>query len=516
MREELAAKHARLSALLEATGGALLGFSGGVDSTLLLAVGRAALGERLLAVTARGPLIPRRELAAAEGNARALGARHEFVDLAPLAIGQVAGNHRDRCFHCKRAVFGRFVELARERGLPSVLSGDNADDLLVHRPGRAALVELSVRSPLAEAGFTKAEVRELSAELGLPTAAAPTVSCLATRFPYGTRLTPGALARVDRLEEALLELLGDVQLRVRMHDHAARIEVAPERFAALLEHRGRIAELFRAEGIPHVGLDLSGFRSGSMDEEPAGEGADDGAAEGPVVRDAEGSGAPESSPDACLDHDRARRCGFPEVVYCAGKTAEQVGAIFAELSARHANVLGTRATAEQFAAVASRVPEARFNELGRVIKVHRDLAPRGRGEIAIVSAGTSDRAVLEEAVETARIMGNAVRVIQDVGVAGLHRVMAHREALEAASAVIVIAGMDGALPAVVGGLISRPVIAVPTSVGYGTSFGGVAPLLAMLNACSSGIAVVNIDNGFGGACAATRINRAAEHAGSKS
>lgn len=208
-----------------------------------------------------------------------------------------------------------------------------------------------------------------------------------------------------------------------------------------------------------------------------------------------------------LDTDRERRRGFPEVVYCERKSADQVAGIFEKLALRHANVLGTRASAEQYEAVRRVVPEAAFNRVGRTIKVHRDKATRGRGEVILVSAGTADRDVLEEARETSEIMGNATRVIQDVGVAGLHRILAHREELESATAIVVIAGMDGALPSVVGGLVSKPVIAVPTSVGYGAAFGGVAALLTMLNSCSSGVTVVNIDNGFGGAYAATLINQ---------
>jgi len=227
----------------------------------------------------------------------------------------------------------------------------------------------------------------------------------------------------------------------------------------------------------------------------------------PEEAEARLSGVKKCHDFAALDLDRERRCGFPEVVYCERKGADQVAAIFAELSARHPNVLGTRASREQYEATRALVPDAAFNPVGRVIKVHRDHAVRGRGEVVLVSAGTADREVLEEARETALVFGNAIRVIQDVGVAGIHRVLAHRDTLERAAAVVVIAGMDGALPSVVGGLVSRPVIAVPTSVGYGAAFGGIAALLTMLNSCASGVTVVNIDNGFGGAYAASVINR---------
>jgi NCAIR mutase (PurE)-related protein len=210
---------------------------------------------------------------------------------------------------------------------------------------------------------------------------------------------------------------------------------------------------------------------------------------------------------ATLDHHRALRRGFAEVVFCQGKTPAQVATIMERLAARADAVLGTRATPEVFAAVRAAVPTARYHELARTITVQRDEGrPRVAG-VAVVSAGTSDLAVAEEAVVTAEVMGHAVDRIYDVGVAGLHRLLAQLERLRRARVVVVVAGMEGALPSVVAGLLDVPVIAVPTSVGYGAHFGGLAALLAMLNACSSGIAVVNIDNGFGAGLMAAMINR---------
>jgi NCAIR mutase (PurE)-related protein len=205
--------------------------------------------------------------------------------------------------------------------------------------------------------------------------------------------------------------------------------------------------------------------------------------------------------------DRERRIGFPEVIYGPGKTDEQLRTVARALFAAHANVLATRVSPEQ-AAVLRELDEAvRYNEAGRVAYLHRDRSLRGRGEVAVVAAGTTDVPVAEEAACTAEVMGNAVRRIYDVGVAGIHRVLQRREEIEACEVVIVCAGMEGALPSVVGGLTSRPVIAVPTSVGYGASFHGLAALLGMLNSCAPGVTVVNIDNGFGAAYAASRINR---------
>ncbi len=215
---------------------------------------------------------------------------------------------------------------------------------------------------------------------------------------------------------------------------------------------------------------------------------------------------------AKLDHHRALRTGMPEVIFSSGKTEAQVAKIFARMTASGGNVLATRATRGHFEAVqaalsADIAPRVEFHETARCITLAQTAAMLGKGTIAVVCAGTSDLPVAEEAAVTARIMGNTVELIADVGVAGIHRLLAQRESLYSARVLIVCAGMEGALPTVVGGLVHAPVIAVPTSVGYGASFGGVAALLGMLNSCSPNVSVVNIDNGFGAASIATLINR---------
>jgi len=210
---------------------------------------------------------------------------------------------------------------------------------------------------------------------------------------------------------------------------------------------------------------------------------------------------------ATIDHHRAIRCGFPEVIYCAGKTVEQIASIFAALAARGQNVLATRADQDAFDAVAVKFPDAQYNAPARTITYRTGPPVEPVGQVAIVAAGTSDLPVAEEARVTAEIMDAHVTTHYDVGVAGLHRLLACGEQLQTATAIVVVAGMEGALPSVVGGLVAVPVIAVPTSVGYGASFGGVAALLGMLNSCASGISVVNIDNGFAGGYIAAMINR---------
>jgi NCAIR mutase (PurE)-related protein len=209
---------------------------------------------------------------------------------------------------------------------------------------------------------------------------------------------------------------------------------------------------------------------------------------------------------AMLDTHRALRNGFPEVVFCTGKRVEHIVAIMEKLAAGQGPVVATRAVPEVFDAVQPVVPEAEYFDLARMIVYDPRPIPKKPGTILVITAGTSDIPVAEEAAITAEVMGNRVDRLYDVGVAGLHRLLGHMERIQSASVLIVVAGMEGALPSVVGGLVSRPVIAVPTSIGYGASFGGIAALLGMLNSCASGVTVVNIDNGFGAGCAASRMN----------
>jgi NCAIR mutase (PurE)-related protein len=210
---------------------------------------------------------------------------------------------------------------------------------------------------------------------------------------------------------------------------------------------------------------------------------------------------------AKVDHHRALRAGMPEVIFGERKSPSQMAQIFSRLAKHGGNILATHADHRQFSAVKKKVRGAEYRELARTIVLQRDLKKYGKGTVAVVSAGTSDIPVAEEAVVTAEVMGNEVEHFYDVGVAGIHRLLANREALAKARVVVVCAGMEGALPSVVGGLVGVPVIAVPTSVGYGASFKGLTALLGMLNSCASNVSVVNIDNGFGAGYVASLINR---------
>ncbi len=209
---------------------------------------------------------------------------------------------------------------------------------------------------------------------------------------------------------------------------------------------------------------------------------------------------------ARVDGHRSLRKGFPEVIYCEGKTPVQVAKIAKKILQHNENLLATRASRETYRVVKRAFPGAKYHEAARAITVVRQPLPKRPGTIAVLCAGTTDIPVAEEAVVTADVMGNRVKRFYDVGIAGLHRLLAVNEELLDANVLIVVAGMEGALPSVVGGLVDKPVIAVPTSVGYGASFGGIAALLAMLNSCASGVTVVNINNGFGAGYAASLIN----------
>jgi pyridinium-3,5-biscarboxylic acid mononucleotide synthase len=213
---------------------------------------------------------------------------------------------------------------------------------------------------------------------------------------------------------------------------------------------------------------------------------------------------------AKVDHHRSLRTGFPEVIFCPGKTVEQIVEIARRLAASGGNVLATRAAPEVFEAVRKELPAAEYHQVARAVVIRSEERPEPVGDIGVISAGTADLPVAEEAALTAELMGGRVNRVYDVGVAGIHRLLDNWERLSGARVLVVVAGMEGALASVVGGLAACPIIAVPTSVGYGAHFGGLAPLLTMLNSCATGVAVVNIDNGFGAGYTAALINRVGE------
>lgn len=260
-------KLGRLSACLEEIGSAAVAFSGGVDSTFLLKVAHDVLGKRVMAFTAGSSFVPERDIAEAQAFCEREGIRHIVKRFDVLSIDGIRQNPQDRCYRCKYALFHQFRSMAEERHLAAVVDGTNLDDDGDYRPGRKALKELGIRSPLHEAGLGKQEIRELSREMGLPTWDKPSFACLASRFVYGEALTEEKLQQVNDAEEFLLQR-GFRQFRVRRHGDLARIELLPEDISRFLSEglRAEAAERFRKIGFSYVTLDLSGYRSGSMNE----------------------------------------------------------------------------------------------------------------------------------------------------------------------------------------------------------------------------------------------------------
>ncbi len=266
LNPQLTRKYEDLRTILAGCDGCVIGFSGGVDSTLLFAVAAEVLGQRALAVTATSETYPQRELLEARELAARIGGRHREIVSEELDIPEFKDNPRNRCYYCKKELFGKLRAIADQEGLAFVLDGTNRDDRSDHRPGRQAAQEIGVRSPLEEAGFTKQDIRQLSRFLDLPSWDKPAFACLSSRFPYGTAITPERVRRVGRAEDALREL-GFRVLRVRYHDTVARLELGPEEFAqAVGPLRDDVNRIIKAAGFTYVALDLQGYRTGAMNE----------------------------------------------------------------------------------------------------------------------------------------------------------------------------------------------------------------------------------------------------------
>jgi pyridinium-3,5-biscarboxylic acid mononucleotide sulfurtransferase len=260
-----AEKYDALCERLAGLGGVLVAYSGGVDSTLLAVAARDALGDRALCVLATSATYPASEIETARRTAAELGLPLEVVETHELEDAHFTENPPDRCYYCKRELFGLLREMADERGIAAVADGSNADDVSDHRPGRRAAAEIGVVSPLQDAGMTKADIREVSLSLGLPTWDKPAMACLASRFPYGTAITDASLQRIAEAEDAV-RALGLRQFRVRAHGDVARLEVEPDELEAAWQVRSELAAVLKAAGFAYASLDLDGYRTGSLNE----------------------------------------------------------------------------------------------------------------------------------------------------------------------------------------------------------------------------------------------------------
>lgn len=476
----------RLATVLRSIGPVVVGFSGGVDSSLVARAALDALGAgKVLAVTARSASLATGELEHCRDLAASWGLPWRAVDTDEMDDPGYVANDSDRCAHCKDALMDAVLPLAAEAGATVVL-GVNVDDLGDHRPGQDAARRRAARFPLVEAGLTKADVRALAHHLDLTVWDRPAHPCLASRIPYGTPVTLSTLSRVDRAEIALRSL-GFSDLRVRHLDDTARIEVPTAELGHATAHAAEIVAGVTAAGYRYVTLDLAGLRSGNLNGVLS-----DPVADNPVLD--------HTRPDM----RRAERIGMPEAVYAAGKTPTQCVEIVTTMLRDGSDpVVVTRTRPEHRDAfdAAGLSPDATWSDTLTWRHAPTDTGRR----VAVISGGTSDAPVLDECVGTLTALGADVSVLPDMGVAGLHRLLGSLDELDSAEVIVALAGMEASLPTVLGGLVGQPIVAVPTSTGYGASLEGVTALLSLLSSCAPGITVVGIDNGYGAACAAWRI-----------
>lgn len=528
----------RLHDVLVGIGPVVVAFSGGVDSALLAHAALHALGpDSVLAVTARSASLATGELERCQAMADRWRLPWVVVDTDEMTEPSYVANDADRCAWCKDALmdqllplatgpadpagpagFAAISELGAERTAAVVL-GVNIDDLGDHRPGQDAARRRGARFPLVEAGLTKADVRALARDAGLDVWDRPSQPCLSSRIPYGTPVTLSTLSSIDRAEAAV-RALGFSDVRVRHLGDVARVEVplAELSRATAPGTAEQIVSGVRAAGYRSVTLDLAGLRSGNLNDalrsgaRSISDRTSDSAHE--PVNDSERSTAPMSASTSALGHtlpdlDRMQRIGIPEAVYAAGKTPAQViDIVIATLLHGTDPLVVTRTGPDHRAAVSAAVANGQIPEPdGKWSNTltWRHAATRTDWTVAVVSGGTSDQPVLDECAGTLTALGADVQVVRDVGVAGLHRLLGSLDQLTDARAVVALAGMEASLPTVLGGLIPQPIVAVPTSTGYGASLEGITALLSLMSSCAPGVSVVGIDNGYGAACATLRI-----------
>lgn len=450
-----------------------IALSGGVDSSVLLtAAAQLRPSSDILALTVSTPYTSADESSTAKKLCLQLGITHHILNL-PIPES-IKNNPPLRCYHCKTEIFQQLRAFALKEGFQNLCDGSIHDDLSEYRPGRKALQELNIISPLQEAQFSKIEVRELARALKLPPQLSnkPNSACLLTRLEHDTPININDLRRVETAEK-ILHNLGIINCRVRLKstDHAhieLRQLVPPKEY-----WWESMFNQFQTLHFTQITMENNAITQLGHTQ---------------------------------IDHERLERTGAPEVIYGAGKTSQQIIEIAESMLAHGSNVLATRLSAEKAEPILKCFPAAQYSALAQLLSITPHSRPLSKSFIAIVSAGTSDQKIVEEAALTAEFLGSRVERIQDCGVAGIHRLLNALPLIRQARVIIAIAGMEGALPSVLAGLVKVPVIAVPTSIGYGTNLEGVTTLLAMMTSCANGVSVVNIDNGFGAAYNAHLVN----------